>query len=70
VCADCGHTELHAEDALDLYLASTGDAAPGPRVAAAAPGAGPAANRQCPACGSLVPAADARCDVCGAKPDP
>ena len=66
VCADCGFTELRAENALDVYLAATRDAPPGPRSAAAA--GVPAANRQCPACGSLVPAASVRCDVCGATP--
>jgi len=66
VCADCGFTELHAENALDLYLAATRDA---PRGPAPPPTAGrgddAAANMQCPACGSLIPAASTRCDVCG-----
>jgi len=70
VCADCGFTELRAENALDLYLAATRDAPPGPRAAVPAIGGTAAANRQCPACGSLVPAASVRCDVCGAIPGP
>jgi len=66
VCADCGFTELHAENALDLYLAQTRSAPRGPAPAPAAEdGGAPAANMQCPACGSVIPAASTRCDVCG-----
>ena len=66
VCADCGFTELHAENALDVYLAETRDSPQGPAPAATAEDGGvPAANMQCPACGSLIPAASTRCDVCG-----
>ena len=64
LCADCGFTEFHTENALDVYLAQTraaGGAAPAP----AAEGGATAANMQCPACGSLIPAASTRCDVCG-----
>ena len=32
---------------------------------AAEDGGPPAANMQCPACGSVIPAASTRCDVCG-----
>jgi hypothetical protein len=66
VCADCGFTEFYAENALDLYLAQTRSDPRGPAPAPAAEGGGaPAANMQCPACGSLIPAASTRCDVCG-----
>jgi hypothetical protein len=66
VCADCGFTEFHAENALDVFLAQARSAPRGPAPAAAAEGGGePAANMQCPACGSLIPAASTRCDVCG-----
>ena len=66
VCADCGFTELHAENALDVFLAETRHAPQGPAPAATAEDGGlPAANMQCPACGSLIPAASTRCDVCG-----
>ena len=65
VCADCGFTEFHTENALDLYLARTRSAPRGPAPALAAEGDASAANMQCPACGSLIPAASTRCDVCG-----
>jgi len=66
VCGDCGFTELHAENALDLYLAQTRSAPRGPAPAPAAENGGrPAANMQCPACGSVIPAASTRCDVFG-----
>ena len=66
VCADCGFTELHAENALDVFLAQTRSGPRGPAPAPAAERDGqPAAHRQCPACGSLIPAASTRCDVCG-----
>jgi hypothetical protein len=69
VCADCGHMELQAENALDLYLAYTqsreataavpeGNSAPAPSLA-------PALNIQCPSCGSMLPAAAVTCEVCG-----
>jgi hypothetical protein len=45
---------LRAENALDLYLAHGG-----------APKSSPAANIQCPSCGSVLPAAATSCDVCG-----
>jgi DNA-directed RNA polymerase subunit RPC12/RpoP len=54
VCADCGRVTLRAENALDLYLAHGG-----------APKSSPAANIQCPSCGSVLPAAATSCDVCG-----
>lgn len=54
VCADCGLVALRAENALDLYLAHGG----GARTS-------PAANIQCPSCGSVLPAAATSCEVCG-----
>jgi hypothetical protein len=65
VCADCGFTELHAENALDVFLAQGRSRPRGPAPAPAAEGGEPAANMQCPACGSVIPAASTRCDVCG-----
>jgi len=65
VCADCGFTEFHTENALDVYLALTRSAPGVTSGAPAAEGGAPAANMQCPACGSLIPAASTRCDVCG-----
>jgi predicted nucleic-acid-binding Zn-ribbon protein len=56
VCADCGYTELFADNAMGVYLAS--------RPATEAP-VGPAANLQCPRCGSTIPAAASSCDLCG-----
>ena len=61
VCADCGYTQLYADNAMSVYLAYQ-------REAAAAPGPGEpetAANLQCPRCGSVIPAASTSCDVCG-----
>jgi DNA-directed RNA polymerase subunit RPC12/RpoP len=55
VCADCGRVTLRAENALDLYLAHGGAAAE----------TSPAANIQCPSCGSVLPAAATSCEVCG-----
>lgn len=69
VCADCGYVELHAENALDLYLAHLRSidavgAAPGTvRNDTAAEAA--TANIQCPSCGGMLPAAATSCDVCG-----
>lgn len=54
VCADCGRVTLRAENALDLYLAHGGGAT-----------TSPAANIQCPSCGSVLPAAATACEVCG-----
>jgi len=54
VCADCGRVTLRAENALDLYLAHGGGAK-----------TSPAANIQCPSCGSVLPAAATSCEVCG-----
>jgi len=65
VCADCGFTEFHTENALDVYLERTRSAPRGPAAAPAAEGGASAANMQCPACGSLIPSASTRCDVCG-----
>lgn len=65
LCADCGFTEFHTENALDVYLARTSTAPRGPAPAPEAEGGDAAANVQCPACGSLIPAASTRCDVCG-----
>jgi ribosomal protein S27AE len=70
VCADCGYTELHADDPLALYLAHMKEV--GGQAASAAAGAdrpsatgAPTANIQCPSCGSVLPAAATVCDVCG-----
>jgi predicted RNA-binding Zn-ribbon protein involved in translation (DUF1610 family) len=65
ICADCGFTEFHTENALDVYLAQTGSSPRGRAPVPAADGGASAANMQCPACGSLIPAASTRCDVCG-----
>ena len=54
VCADCGRVTLRAENALDVYLAHGGGAK-----------TSPAANIQCPSCGSVLPAAATSCEVCG-----
>ena len=54
VCADCGRVALRAENALDVYLAHGGGAK-----------TSPAANIQCPSCGSVLPAAATSCEVCG-----
>ena len=54
VCADCGRVALRAENALDFYLAHGGEAK-----------TSPAANIQCPSCGSVLPAAETSCEVCG-----
>ena len=70
VCGDCGRTDLRVENPLDLFLehkrsqeGSDTPAAPG----ADRPVAGdrPAANIQCPSCGSMLTAADTTCDICG-----
>ena len=69
VCADCGHTELRAENALDLYLLhikSAGSAAAAEAAAGATPA--PTVNLQCPSCGSVIPAASATCPACGWAP--
>ena len=58
VCADCGRVTLRAENALDVFLAHRG-AVPGE------PPGPPAANIQCPSCGSVMAAAAATCEVCG-----
>lgn len=54
VCADCGRVALRAENALDVYLAHGGGAK-----------TSPAANIQCPSCGSVLPAAATSCEVRG-----
>jgi hypothetical protein len=61
VCADCGRVTLRAENALDVFLAHR-DGAAGPEPGQAGP---PAANIQCPSCGSVMAAAAATCEVCG-----
>jgi ribosomal protein L37E len=66
VCADCGYTELRAENALDLYLLHVKSAgSPAAAVAAAGETPAPAVNIQCPKCGSVIPAASATCPICG-----
>jgi hypothetical protein len=57
VCADCGYTELFADNPMSVFLAREREAAPGR--------AAPAANLQCPRCGSVIAAAEAGCDACG-----
>ena len=61
VCADCGYTEMFMDEAMNVFLAHQREVAGPPRPAQAAP----AANLQCPRCGSVVSAASASCDVCG-----
>lgn|SRR5688500_968512 len=60
VCADCGYTELYADNPMGVFLAHQ-------RALETAPGAapGPAVNLQCPRCGSVIAAAEAGCDACG-----
>jgi ribosomal protein L37E len=71
VCADCGFTELRMDDPLDLYLAhmrkveGAGTAAAAGSDREPAPGTPPAANIQCPSCGSVLSAAATSCEVCG-----
>jgi ribosomal protein L40E len=71
VCGDCGFTELRADDPLDLYLAhkrkveGAGTAALPGSDREPAPGTPPAANIQCPSCGSVLSAAATSCEVCG-----
>ncbi len=71
VCADCGFTELRTDDPHDLYLAHMRKVEGAGTSAAAgadhepSPGTPPAANIQCPSCGSVLPAAAASCEVCG-----
>jgi hypothetical protein len=62
VCADCGYTELFADNPMSVFLAHQRavDAASGP-----GPEPGAAANLQCPRCGSVIAAAEAGCDACG-----
>ena len=60
VCADCGYTELFAENPMAVFLAHQRETAP------AAPDAPPpAANLQCPRCGSVIAPAETGCDACG-----
>jgi DNA-directed RNA polymerase subunit RPC12/RpoP len=63
VCADCGRVTLRAENALEVYLAERGEAG-----RPAADTAAPAANIQCPSCGSVLSAAATACEVCGWSP--
>jgi ribosomal protein L40E len=71
VCADCGYTELRTDDPLDLYLAhmrkveGAGTAAAAGSDREPSPGTPPAANIQCPSCGSVLSAAATSCEVCG-----
>lgn len=71
VCADCGFTELRTDDPLDLYLAhmrkveGAGTAAAAGSDREPSPGTPPAANIQCPSCGSVLSAAATSCEVCG-----
>jgi hypothetical protein len=71
VCADCGHMELQAENALDLYLTHVRSLEARENVSgvrrAPAPTRAPALNIQCPSCGSTLPAASVTCEVCGWK---
>jgi len=66
VCADCGYTELRAENAVDLYLLHMKSAgSPAAAVATAGATPAPTVNIQCPSCGSVIPAASATCPACG-----
>jgi ribosomal protein S27AE len=71
VCGDCGSTQLHAEAPLDLYLAHKrrveGEGTPAAPGGEGRPAEGgpPAANIQCPSCGSVLSAAATACEVCG-----
>lgn len=71
VCADCGFTELRTDDPLDLYLAHMRRVEGAGRAAAPgsdrepSSGTHPAANIQCPSCGSVLSAAATSCEVCG-----
>jgi hypothetical protein len=73
VCGDCGYTELRTDNPLDLYLAHMRKVEGAGTAAAAGsdhPTTGtPAANIQCPSCGSVLSAAAATCEVCGWKQD-
>ena len=75
VCADCGYTELRTDDALPLYLAYMrqvgGAGTPATPGSDREPPAGetPAANIQCPSCGSVLSAAATTCEVCGWSQD-
>ena len=76
VCADCGFTELRADNAVDLYLDHTrsvegSSREPGGRDSVQTGGRlrdGDAANIQCPRCGGVIPAAAKRCP-CGWSQD-
>jgi surface antigen len=61
VCADCGNTQLYAENPMSVFLAHQRAVAGPPPASSEAP----AANLQCPRCGSVVAAAETRCDACG-----
>lgn len=63
VCADCGRVTLRADNAVELYLAHGGALVR--EAASAAAAATPAANIQCPSCGSVLSAAATTCEVCG-----
>ncbi|HVR70718.1 MAG TPA: hypothetical protein VMT87_07705 [Vicinamibacteria bacterium] len=64
VCADCGHTELYADNPMSVFLAREREVAG--EEGAVAPT--PAVNLQCPRCGSVIAAAEAGCDACGWAP--
>ena len=64
ICADCGFTELRADNAVALYLDHIRSLEGGGRE----PGEGDAANIQCPVCGGVIPAAATRCP-CGWSQD-
>ncbi|HLA76175.1 MAG TPA: hypothetical protein VJU18_01220 [Vicinamibacteria bacterium] len=68
VCADCGSTELRAENPLDLYLTHQSSLGRGEAGAQAGVSEVPleaAANIQCPSCGSVIHAAAPACEACG-----
>lgn len=60
VCADCGYTELFAENPMPVFLAHQRESLSAGQAAPAA-----AANLQCPRCGSVIAAAERGCDACG-----
>jgi hypothetical protein len=63
VCADCGYTQLYAENPMSVFLAHQREVAPGTEAPPAA-----AVNRQCPRCGSVIAAAEKGCEACGWSP--
>jgi ribosomal protein S27AE len=65
VCADCGYTQLYAENPMSVFLAHQREAA---TSGAPASDTRSATNLQCPRCGSVIAAAESGCDACGWSP--